>query len=675
LLINFSNYYYNKNIIYRRRFKMSKVIGIDLGTTNSCVSIMEAGEPKVIVNAEGARTTPSVVGFSKNGEILVGQTAKRQAVTNPENTIYSIKRFMGRRHSEVDSEEKLVPYKITGGSSDLVKVFTNGKDYTPPEISAMILQKMKKTAEDYLGHEVTQAVVTVPAYFNDAQRQATKDAGRIAGLDVLRIVNEPTAAALAYGLDKKKKNEIVAIYDFGGGTFDISILEIGDGVFEVKSTNGDTHLGGDDLDQVLIDHLASEYLKESGVDLRKDRIALQRLKEASERAKIELSTSNSTNINLPFITADASGPKHLDMNLTRARFEQLITPLVEKSVQPCMQAIKDAGLSTSQIAEVLLVGGSTRVPLIQQKVKEIFGKEPNRSLNPDEVVAIGAGVQGAILAGDEAVKDVLLLDITPLSLGIETLGGVMTKLIDKGTTIPTKKSQVFSTADDNQTAVSIHVVQGEREMAKFNRTLGRFDLIGIPPAPRGVPQIEVTFDIDANGIVNVSAKDMATGKEQKIRIEASSGLSEEEIKKMVKDAEAHAAEDKKMRETVDTRNKAEQLIFATEKAVKEHGDKVAEEDKKKIEEAITKLKETIKGESVEAMNKGVEELSTAAHKLSEEMYKAAQAAGAGAAQQPGGSSQADSSASAGSNSDGGSTGNKGPKKDDGAVDADFEVVK
>ncbi|MBL8028562.1 MAG: molecular chaperone DnaK [Fibrobacteres bacterium] len=656
---------------------MSKVIGIDLGTTNSCVSIMEAGEPKVIVNAEGARTTPSVVGFSKNGEILVGQTAKRQAVTNPENTIYSIKRFMGRRHSEVDSEEKLVPYKITGGASELVKVFTNGKEYTPPEISAMILQKMKKTAEDYLGHEVTQAVVTVPAYFNDAQRQATKDAGRIAGLDVLRIVNEPTAAALAYGLDKKKKNEIVAIYDFGGGTFDISILEIGDGVFEVKSTNGDTHLGGDDLDQVLIDHLAAEFLKESGVDLRKDRIALQRLKEAAERAKIELSASNSTNINLPFITADASGPKHLDLNLTRARFEQLITPLVEKSVQPCMQAIKDAGVSTSQIAEVLLVGGSTRVPLIQQKVKEIFGKEPNRSLNPDEVVAIGAGVQGAILAGDESVKDVVLLDITPLSLGIETLGGVMTKLIDKGTTIPTKKSQVFSTADDNQTAVSIHVVQGEREMAKYNRTLGRFDLIGIPPAPRGVPQIEVAFDIDANGIVNVSAKDMATGKEQKIRIEASSGLSEEEIKRMVKDAEAHAAEDKKMREIVDTRNKAEQLIFATEKAVKEHGDKVGEEDKKKIEEAITKLKETVKGENVEAMNKGIEELSTAAHKLSEEMYKAAQAAQAGAAgaagAQPGSGPQ--EAPGAGSSEGAAGNGGKGPKKDDGAVDADFEVVK
>ncbi len=658
---------------------MGKVIGIDLGTTNSCVSIMEAGEPKVIVNAEGNRTTPSVIGFSKNGEILVGQTAKRQAVTNPENTIYSIKRFMGRRHSEVDQEEKIVPYKITGGSNELVKVFTNGKEYTPPELSAMILQKMKKTAEDYLGHEITQAVVTVPAYFNDAQRQATKDAGRIAGLDVLRIVNEPTAAALAYGLDKKKKNEIVAIYDFGGGTFDISILEIGDGVFEVKSTNGDTHLGGDDLDQVLIDHLALEFQKENGIDLRKDRIALQRLKEAAERAKIELSSSMSTNVNLPFITADASGPKHLDLTLTRARFEQLIAPIVEKSVQPCMQAIKDAGVSVSQISEVLLVGGSTRVPLIQQKVKEIFGKEPNKSLNPDEVVAIGAGVQGAILAGDEAVKDVLLLDITPLSLGIETLGGVMTKLIDKGTTIPTKKSQVFSTADDNQTAVSIHVLQGEREMAKYNRTLGRFDLIGIPPAPRGVPQIEVTFDIDANGIVNVSAKDMATGKEHKIRIEASSGLSEQEIQRMVKDAEAHAAEDKKMREAVDAKNKAEQLIFATEKAVKEYGDKVSDEEKKKIEEAIAKLKEAVKGESVEAINKGVEELSQAAHKISEEMYKAAQSAAGGA--QGGGAAQGAPGAQANGGptgeASGGASSQGGGKSDknDGAVDADFEVVK
>lgn len=658
---------------------MGKVIGIDLGTTNSCVSIMEAGEPKVIVNAEGNRTTPSVIGFSKNGEILVGQTAKRQAVTNPENTIYSIKRFMGRRHSEVDQEEKIVPYKITGGSNELVKVFTNGKEYTPPELSAMILQKMKKTAEDYLGHEITQAVVTVPAYFNDAQRQATKDAGRIAGLDVLRIVNEPTAAALAYGLDKKKKNEIVAIYDFGGGTFDISILEIGDGVFEVKSTNGDTHLGGDDLDQVLIDHLALEFQKENGIDLRKDRIALQRLKEAAERAKIELSSSMSTNVNLPFITADASGPKHLDLTLTRARFEQLVAPIVEKSVQPCMQAIKDAGVSVSQISEVLLVGGSTRVPLIQQKVKEIFGKEPNKSLNPDEVVAIGAGVQGAILAGDEAVKDVLLLDITPLSLGIETLGGVMTKLIDKGTTIPTKKSQVFSTADDNQTAVSIHVLQGEREMAKYNRTLGRFDLIGIPPAPRGVPQIEVTFDIDANGIVNVSAKDMATGKEHKIRIEASSGLSEQEIQRMVKDAEAHAAEDKKMREAVDAKNKAEQLIFATEKAVKEYGDKVSDEEKKKIEEAIAKLKEAVKGESVEAINKGVEELSQAAHKISEEMYKAAQSAAGGA--QGGGAAQGAPGAQANGGptgeASGGASSQGGGKSDknDGAVDADFEVVK
>ncbi|OGS33270.1 MAG: molecular chaperone DnaK, partial [Elusimicrobia bacterium RIFOXYB2_FULL_49_7] len=606
---------------------MAKVIGIDLGTTNSCVSIMEGGEPKVIANSEGGRTTPSVVAFTKSGEILVGQPAKRQAVTNSENTVYSIKRFMGRRHREVDSEEKLVPYKIVGGSDELVKVFTNGKDYTPPEISALILQKMKKTAEDYLGSEVKQAVITVPAYFNDAQRQATKDAGRIAGLEVLRIVNEPTAAALAYGLDKKKKSEVVAIYDFGGGTFDISILDIGEGVFEVKSTNGDTHLGGDDFDQAIIDWIADEFKKKEGIDLRKDRIALQRLKEAGERAKIELSNSNQTNINLPFVTADANGPKHLDLSLSRSKFEQIIEPLVERSVGPCVQAMKDAGVKASDISEVLLVGGSTRVPMIQNKVKEVFGKEPNKSLNPDEVVAVGAAVQGAILSGDESVKDVLLLDITPLSLGIETLGGVMTKLIEKGTTIPTKKSQVFSTADDNQTAVSIHVLQGERDTAKDNRTLGRFDLVGIPSAPRGIPQIEVTFDIDANGIVHVSAKDMATGKEQKIRIESSSGLSEEEIKKMVKEAEAHAAEDKVFREKVEAKNKAEQLIYSTEKTLKEMGDKIEVAEKKKIEEALEKVKEAVKSEDKAAIDKAVEVLTQSSHKMAEEMYKNAQAKG------------------------------------------------
>ncbi|MFH0918922.1 MAG: molecular chaperone DnaK [Fibrobacterota bacterium] len=654
---------------------MAKVIGIDLGTTNSCVSIMEGGEPKVIENSEGGRTTPSVVGFSKNGEILVGQTAKRQAVTNPENTVYSIKRFMGRRHGEVGSEEKLVPYKIVGGSEELVKVNTGGKDYTPPEISAMILQKMKKTAEDYLGHEVKQAVITVPAYFNDAQRQATKDAGRIAGLEVLRIVNEPTAAALAYGLDKKKKNEVVAIYDFGGGTFDISILEIGDGVFEVKSTNGDTHLGGDDFDQAIIDYLADEFKKEQSIDLRKDRIALQRLKEAAERAKCELSSSMSVSINLPFITADAGGPKHLDMNLTRAKLEQIIMPLIEKSVAPCRQAIKDAGITADQITEVLLVGGSTRVPAIQAKVKEIFGKEPNRSVNPDEVVAVGAAIQGAILSGDEAVKDVLLLDITPLSLGIETLGNVFTKLIEKGTTIPTKKSQIFSTADDNQTAVSIHVLQGEREMAKYNRTLGRFDLVGIPVARRGVPQIEVTFDIDANGIVHVSAKDMATGKEQKIRIEASSGLSEAEIKKMVQDAEAHADEDKKAHELVDARNKAEQLIYGTEKTLTEAGAKVSDDDKNKIQAAVAKLKETVKGENAEAINKGAEELAQAAHKLAEEMYKSEAAAGAAAGPQGPAGPEAGPGPQAGPEGPAAGDGNKGKGgKKDGAVDADFEVV-
>jgi molecular chaperone DnaK len=660
---------------------MAKVIGIDLGTTNSCVSIMEGGEPKVLTNSEGGRTTPSVVGFTKTGEILVGQAAKRQAVTNPENTVFSIKRFMGRRHQEVSSEEKLVPYKITGGPQELVKVHAGGKEYTPPEISALILQKMKKTAEDYLGGEVKQAVITVPAYFNDSQRQATKDAGRIAGLEVLRIVNEPTAAALAYGLDKKKKNEVVAIYDFGGGTFDISILDIGEGVFEVKATNGDTHLGGDDLDQALIDHLTDEFKKSEGIDLKKDKIALQRLKEAAEKAKIELSGSTQTIVNLPFVTADASGPRHLDLAVTRAKFEQIIAPFVEQ----------DAGISPSDISEVLLVGGSTRVPAVQAKVKEIFQKEPNKSLNPDEVVAIGAAIQAAILSGEESVKDVLLLDITPLSLGIETLGGVMTRLIDKGTTIPTKKSQIFSTADDNQTAVSIHVLQGERDMARGNRTLGRFDLVGIPPAPRGVPQVEVTFDIDANGIVNVSAKDMATGKEQKIRIESSSGLSEAEIQRMVKEAEAHADEDKKTREKVEARNKAEQLVYATEKSLKDYGDKVSDDDKKKIQTAIDKLKEAVKSEDPERINRGMEELSQAAHKLAEEIYKTAQAqqgAGpgpgpGGAGAQPGGPGAGPGGAgpqagadpgAGGADPSAGSGGGDPGKKKDGAVDADFEVM-
>ncbi|MBI3251740.1 MAG: molecular chaperone DnaK [Candidatus Omnitrophica bacterium] len=615
-----------------------KVIGIDLGTTNSCVAIMQAGEPVVIANAEGGRTTPSVVGFAKSGERLVGQAAKRQAITNPENTVFSIKRFMGRKHSEVLSEEKLVPYKVVEGSGGDVRVKISGKEYSPPEISAIILQKMKKTAEDYLGHSVTKAVVTVPAYFNDAQRQATKDAGKIAGLDVLRIINEPTAAALAYGLDKKK-NEKIAVYDLGGGTFDISILEIGDGVFEVRSTNGDTHLGGDDFDQRVMDWLADEFKKTQGIDLRKDRMALQRLKEAAEKAKCELSSNAQTEINLPFITADASGPKHLTVSLTRAKLEQLVDDLVQKTITPCRKALEDAKLKAEEIDEVVLVGGQTRMPKVQEIVKQLFKKEPHKGVNPDEVVAVGAAIQGGVLVGD--VKDVLLLDVTPLSLGIETLGGVCTKLIERNTTIPTKKSQTFSTAADSQTAVSIHVLQGEREMAEYNRTLGRFDLVGIPPAPRGIPQIEVTFDIDANGITHVSAKDLGTGKEQKIRIESSSGLSKEEVARMTKDAETHAEEDRKKKETVEAKNRLDSLVYSTEKSVKELGDKLAADEKKKVEEALAKAKDALKSEAVDEIKKAEEELIAASHKVAEEIYREARAkSGAGNASaepKPGGS--------------------------------------
>ena len=569
---------------------MGRIIGIDLGTTNSCVSVMENGDAVVIQNSEGQRTTPSIVGFTAKGERLVGQPAKNQIVTNAENTVSSIKRFMGRRFAEVPSEIKKVSYKVKAGPSDDIRVEIRDKDYSPQEISAATLQKMKKTAEDYLGETVTEAVITVPAYFNDAQRQATKDAGKIAGLDVKRIVNEPTAAALAYGLGKDaNKEEKIAVYDLGGGTFDISILELGDGVFEVKSTNGDTHLGGDDFDQVVIDWMVETFRNETGVDLSKDKMALQRLKEAAEKAKIELSSTKDTSINLPYITADASGPKHLQMNLSRAKFEQMVSSLVERSRKPCLAALKDAGVSAADIDEVILVGGSTRIPAVQAIVKEIFQKEPHRGVNPDEVVAMGAAIQGGILGGD--VKDVLLLDVTPLSLGIETLGGISTKLIERNTTIPTRKSQIFSTAADNQTAVSIHVLQGEREMASQNRTLGNFDLIGIPAAPRGVPQIEVAFDIDANGIVHVSAKDLGTGKEQKIRIESSSGLSEADIDKMVKEAELHAEEDKREREKIEVRNEADNLLYSTEKSLKEYGDKISSEDKSAIEQADGRAEE------------------------------------------------------------------------------------
>ncbi|MFO7731088.1 MAG: molecular chaperone DnaK [Spirochaetia bacterium] len=598
---------------------MGRIIGIDLGTTNSCVAVMEGNESVVIQNAEGQRTTPSIVGFTNKGERLVGQPAKNQIVTNPENTIYSIKRFMGRQFSEVPSEIQMVSYHTSEASSGEVRVKAHDKEYTPQEVSAMVLQKMKKTAEDYLGEEVKEAVITVPAYFNDSQRQATKDAGRIAGLDVKRIVNEPTAASLAYGLGKENKEERIAVYDFGGGTFDISILELGDGVFEVKSTHGDTHLGGDNIDQRVIDWLVQSFKNDHGIDLSQDRMALQRLKEASEKAKIELSSTQTTEINLPFITADNTGPKHLQYSLTRAKFEQMISDLIDRTKGPCESALKDAGVTADQVDEIILVGGSTRIPAVQNSVKEIFGKEPHKGVNPDEVVAMGAAIQGGILGGD--VKDVLLLDVTPLSLGIETLGGVFTKLIERNTTIPTRKSQIFSTAADNQNAVSIHVLQGEREMANQNRTLGRFDLVGIPPAPRGVPQIEVTFDIDANGIVHVSAKDLGTGKEQKIRIESSSGLSEDEINKMVKEAEEHAEEDKTAREKIEVRNEADSLIYSTEKSLSDYGDKIGDEEKQKIESAKDELKKAMEADDLEEMRSKMEALKQASYKLAEEVYK------------------------------------------------------
>ena len=598
---------------------MGKVIGIDLGTTNSCVAVMDGKTPKVIENAEGMRTTPSIVALTDDGERLVGQPAKRQAVTNPEKTIFAVKRLIGRRYDDptVEKDKKLVPYKIVKASNGDAWVEADGQTYSPSQVSAFILQKMKETAEAHLGQKVDQAVITVPAYFNDAQRQATKDAGKIAGLEVLRIINEPTAAALAYGLDKTKQGTI-AVYDLGGGTFDVSILEIGDGVFEVKSTNGDTFLGGEDFDMRLVSYLADEFQKEQGINLRNDKLALQRLKEAAEKAKIELSSTTQTEINLPFITADATGPKHLTMKLTRAKFEALVDDLIQKTVEPCRKALKDAGLSAAEINEVVLVGGMSRMPKVQEVVKQLFGKEPHKGVNPDEVVAIGAAIQAGVLQGD--VKDVLLLDVTPLSLGIETLGGVFTRIIERNTTIPTKKSQVFSTAEDNQGAVTIRVFQGEREMAVDNKILGQFDLMGIPPAPRGMPQIEVTFDIDANGIVNVSAKDKATNKEQQIRIQASGGLSDSDIEKMVKDAEANAAEDKKRREAVDAKNHADALVHSTEKALAEHGAKVGEPERKAIEDALADLKEALKGEDPEAIKTKTNTLAQASMKLGEAMY-------------------------------------------------------